>query len=327
MTGRNDGSDAATVLDARLVPCALAAWAVTLLGLYTGWRIVTAVAVAAVVGCAVTVPSRRDRSHPTRRCADPPRRTGRRRVDSAVLAGLRMWAADQHPIAPQRKGSAGLTSSSSPPTTRGTSGLRPSTTHPGYASRPGSSTTVGGRSMDTGDRWWCSPRPTPWGDLLPGHRSPHACGRRRTPGRAPRWRCSTRENAPTWSSVCPRCGSDGSRHGTRPARARGFRGASRRPGHFAARSRGGRHHGADRRGAGGLPGGRTEEPDGRVRSQRRHRPRSGTAPARGRTRTAFRDHPRRDGLRRLRRRGPSVGECGARGRDGIDRVAGIRDGS
>ncbi|MGV9716900.1 DNA internalization-related competence protein ComEC/Rec2 [Rhodococcus pyridinivorans] len=168
MTGRNDGSDAATVLDARLVPCALAAWAVTLLGLYTGWRIVTAVAVAAVVGCAVTV-----RLVATGRI---PR--GGARILLAALAvvagfgpaaGLRMWAADQHPIASAaEKGSwAGvvLLPTDDPRHIRAAAfDDIPRVRIPARLEH----VMVGGRSMDTGGSVVVFAPADSWGDLLPG---------------------------------------------------------------------------------------------------------------------------------------------------------------
>ncbi|USI88838.1 DNA internalization-related competence protein ComEC/Rec2 [Rhodococcus pyridinivorans] len=168
MTGRNDGSDAATVLDARLVPCALAAWAVTLLGLYTGWRIVIVVAVAAVVGCAVTV-----RLVATGRI---PR--GGARILLAALAvvagfgpaaGLRMWAADQHPIASAaEKGSwAGvvLLPTDDPRHIRAAAfDDTPRVRIPARLEH----VTVGGRSMDTGGSVVVLAPADSWGDLLPG---------------------------------------------------------------------------------------------------------------------------------------------------------------
>ena len=168
MTGRNDGSDAATVLDARLVPCALAAWAVTLLGLYTGWRIVIVVAVAAVVGCSVTV-----RLVATGRI---PR--GGARILLAALAvvagfgpaaGLRMWAADQHPIAAAaEKGSwAGvvLVPTDDPRHIRAAAfDDTPRVRIPARLEH----VTVGGRSVETGGSVVVFAPADSWGDLLPG---------------------------------------------------------------------------------------------------------------------------------------------------------------
>lgn len=168
MTGRNDGSDAATVLDARLVPCALAAWAVTLLGLYTGWRIVTAVAVAAVVGCAVTV-----RLVATGRI---PR--GGARILLAALAvvagfgpaaGLRMWAADQHPIASaaERGAWAGVVLLPTDDPRRIRAAAFDDTPRVRIPARL-EHVMVGGRSMDTGGSVVVLAPADSWGDLLPG---------------------------------------------------------------------------------------------------------------------------------------------------------------
>ncbi|SEC70590.1 competence protein ComEC [Rhodococcus pyridinivorans] len=168
MTGRNDGSDAATVLDARLVPCALAAWAVTLLGLYTGWRIVTAVAVAAVVGCAVTV-----RLVATGRI---PR--GGARILLAALAvvagfgpaaGLRIWAADQHPIASaaERGAWAGVVLLPTDDPRRIRAAAFDDTPRVRIPARL-EHVMVGGRSMDTGGSVVVLAPADSWGDLLPG---------------------------------------------------------------------------------------------------------------------------------------------------------------
>lgn len=88
---------APAALDARLVPAAIAAWTVTCLGLYTGWRSTTVVtAVTAAVAVAVL---------PHARAA--PRGTGGARLLLAVLVvaagfggavSLRMWASGHHPI-------------------------------------------------------------------------------------------------------------------------------------------------------------------------------------------------------------------------------------
>ncbi|MCD5420701.1 DNA internalization-related competence protein ComEC/Rec2 [Rhodococcus pyridinivorans] len=168
MTGRNDGSDAATVLDARLVPCALAAWAVTLLGLYTGWRIVTAVAVAAVVGCAVTV-----RLVATGRIP----RGGARILLAALTvvagfgpaAGLRMWAADQHPIASaaERGAWAGVVLLPTDDPRRIRAAAFDDTPRVRIPARL-EHVMVGGRSMDTGGSVVVLAPADSWGDLLPG---------------------------------------------------------------------------------------------------------------------------------------------------------------
>ncbi|MGA4691667.1 MULTISPECIES: DNA internalization-related competence protein ComEC/Rec2 [Rhodococcus] len=168
MTVRNDRSDSATVLDARLVPCALAAWGVTLLGLYTGWRIVTVVAVAAVVGCAVTV-----RLVATGRI---PR--GGARILLAALAvvagfgpaaGLRMWAADQHPIASaaERGAWAGVVLVPTDDPRRIRSAAFDDTPRVRIPARL-EQVTVGGRSMDTGGSVVVFAPADSWGDLLPG---------------------------------------------------------------------------------------------------------------------------------------------------------------
>ncbi|WP_432679250.1 DNA internalization-related competence protein ComEC/Rec2 [Rhodococcus pyridinivorans] len=168
MTGRNDGSDAATVLDARLVPCALAAWAVTLLGLYTGWRIVIVVAVAAVVGCAVTV-----RLVATGRI---PR--GGARILLAALAvvagfgpaaGLRMWAADQHPIASaaERGAWAGVVLLPTDDPRRIRAAAFDDTPRVRIPARL-EHVMVGGRSMETGGSVVVFAPADSWGDLLPG---------------------------------------------------------------------------------------------------------------------------------------------------------------
>lgn len=168
MTGRNDGSDAATVLDARLVPCALAAWAVTLLGLYTGWRIVIVVAVAAVVGCSVTV-----RLVATGRI---PR--GGARILLAALAvvagfgpaaGLRMWAADQHPIASaaERGAWAGVVLLPTDDPRRIRAAAFDDTPRVRIPARL-EHVMVGGRSMDTGGSVVVLAPADSWGDLLPG---------------------------------------------------------------------------------------------------------------------------------------------------------------
>ncbi|MCR8694817.1 DNA internalization-related competence protein ComEC/Rec2 [Rhodococcus pyridinivorans] len=168
MTVRNDGSDTATVLDARLVPCALAAWAVTLLGLYTGWRIVTAVAVAAVVGCAVTV----------RLVAAGRIPRGGARILLAALAvvagfgpaaGLRMWAADQHPIASaaERGAWAGVVLVPTDDPRRIRAAAFDDTPRVRIPARL-EHVTVGGRSMDTGGSVVVFAPADSWGDLLPG---------------------------------------------------------------------------------------------------------------------------------------------------------------
>ncbi|WP_413768230.1 DNA internalization-related competence protein ComEC/Rec2 [Rhodococcus pyridinivorans] len=168
MTVRNDGSDTATVLDARLVPCALAAWAVTLLGLYTGWRIVTAVAVAAVVGCAVTV----------RLVAAGRIPRGGARILLAALAvvagfgpaaGLRMWAADQHPLASaaERGAWAGVVLVPTDDPRRIRAAAFDDTPRVRIPARL-EYVTVGGRSMDTGGSVVVFAPADSWGDLLPG---------------------------------------------------------------------------------------------------------------------------------------------------------------
>ncbi len=168
MTVRNDGSDTATVLDARLVPCALAAWAVTLLGLYTGWRIVTAVAVAALVGCAVTV----------RLVAAGRIPRGGARILLAALAvvagfgpaaGLRMWAADQHPIASaaERGAWAGVVLVPTDDPRRIRAAAFDDTPRVRIPARL-EHVTVGGRSMDTGGSVVVFAPADSWGDLLPG---------------------------------------------------------------------------------------------------------------------------------------------------------------
>lgn len=168
MTVRNDGSDTATVLDARLVPCALAAWAVTLLGLYTGWRIVTAVAVAAVVGCAVTV----------RLVAAGRIPRGGARILLAALAvvagfgpaaGLRMWAADQHPLASaaERGAWAGVVLVPTDDPRRIRAAAFDDTPRVRIPARL-EYVTVGGRSVDTGGSVVVFAPADSWGDLLPG---------------------------------------------------------------------------------------------------------------------------------------------------------------
>lgn len=168
MTVRNDGSDTATVVDARLVPCALAAWAVTLLGLYTGWRIVTAVAVAAVVGCAVTV----------RLVAAGRIPRGGARILLAALAvvagfgpaaGLRMWAADQHPLASaaERGAWAGVVLVPTDDPRRIRAAAFDDTPRVRIPARL-EYVTVGGRFMDTGGSVVVFAPADSWGDLLPG---------------------------------------------------------------------------------------------------------------------------------------------------------------
>ncbi len=97
-------------VDARLLPCTVAAWAVTLVGLYTGWRaslLVTAIAVPAALvvvlsGTRTAVPwSRKCRGH-----SRP--RDGAVRAVLAVLVvtagfggavAVRMWFVEHHPLA------------------------------------------------------------------------------------------------------------------------------------------------------------------------------------------------------------------------------------
>lgn len=82
--------------DARLVPCAAAAWAATLLGLAAGWRVAAGLVLVAGVAAATLVCVRRFR-----------RRTGARTILAVLVvvagfgtaAGVRMWAADHHPLA------------------------------------------------------------------------------------------------------------------------------------------------------------------------------------------------------------------------------------
>lgn len=85
--------------DARLVPCALAAWAVTILGLYSGWKAVAAVAVVAAFASTAVVALVRSGRIGSRDAA---------RAVAAVLAvvagfgaaaGIRMWQVDHHPLA------------------------------------------------------------------------------------------------------------------------------------------------------------------------------------------------------------------------------------
>ncbi|KSZ59489.1 competence protein ComEC [Rhodococcus pyridinivorans KG-16] len=151
-----------------MVPCALAAWAVTLLGLYTGWRIVTAVAVAAVVGCAVTV----------RLVAAGRIPRGGARILLAALAvvagfgpaaGLRMWAADQHPLASaaERGAWAGVVLVPTDDPRRIRAAAFDDTPRVRIPARL-EYVTVGGRSMDTGGSVVVFAPADSWGDLLPG---------------------------------------------------------------------------------------------------------------------------------------------------------------
>ncbi len=166
VTARGDTA-VPTVLDARLVPCALAAWGVTLLALYTGWRIVSAVALVAVVGCAVTA----------RLVA-----TGRlRRVGAGVLlavsavvagfgsaAGLRMWAADHHPIASAAEtgswATVVLVPTDDPRRIRAAAfDGTPRVRIPARLEH----VTTGGRALDTGGSVMVFAPADSWGDLLP----------------------------------------------------------------------------------------------------------------------------------------------------------------
>ncbi|WP_241387042.1 DNA internalization-related competence protein ComEC/Rec2 [Rhodococcus sp. CH91] len=92
-------ASATPVLDVRLVAPVLAVWAVTLLGLYTGWPIVTATVFAAILcGALATYLTATGRIR---------RRTVARVVlaalavvaGSGAAVGARMWAVDRHPVA------------------------------------------------------------------------------------------------------------------------------------------------------------------------------------------------------------------------------------
>ncbi|MBS9371513.1 DNA internalization-related competence protein ComEC/Rec2 [Rhodococcus sp. B50] len=167
MTTRSDTATPA-VLDARLVPCALAAWAVTLLALYTGWRIVTVVAIVAVVGCAVTI----------RLAATGHLRHGGTWILLAVLAvvagfgpaaGLRMWAADRHPISSAAEtgswATVVLVPTDDPRRIRAAAfDDTPRVRIPARLEH----VTVGGRAIDTGGAVVVFAPVDSWGDLLPG---------------------------------------------------------------------------------------------------------------------------------------------------------------
>ena len=160
---------AAPVLDARLVPCVPAAWAVTLLGLYTGWRIVTVVACGAVVVCAVTM-----RLSATGRF----RRRPATRVVLAILAvvagfgaatAVRMWATEHHPLTSAAEKDNWATVVLVP-----TDDPRPiravafdDTPRVRLAARL-EQATVGGRVMDLGGSVSVFAPAGSWGDLLPG---------------------------------------------------------------------------------------------------------------------------------------------------------------
>ncbi|MEU5843283.1 DNA internalization-related competence protein ComEC/Rec2 [Rhodococcus sp. NPDC047139] len=160
---------AAPVLDARLVPCAAAAWSVTLLGLYTGWRIVAGVAVVAVVACAGTIGLAV---------------TGRVRrwpgvwfviATLAVVAGFapataaRMWAVEHHPVSAAAEEGAWATvvlvPTDDPRRIRAAS--FDDTPRVRLAARL-EQVTVRGRAMSTGGSVVVFAPAESWGDLLPG---------------------------------------------------------------------------------------------------------------------------------------------------------------
>ncbi|TCN56928.1 competence protein ComEC [Rhodococcus sp. SMB37] len=101
---------AQATVDARLLPCAVAAWAATLVGLYSGWRISALVTAAAVLGALVVVLSAKSRVDPCRR-----KRRGHSHTRDGVMRGvlavlvvtagfggavaMRMWFVEHHPLA------------------------------------------------------------------------------------------------------------------------------------------------------------------------------------------------------------------------------------
>ncbi|MGV9746570.1 ComEC/Rec2 family competence protein [Rhodococcus zopfii] len=86
-------------LDARLVPCAAAAWAVTLVGLYAGERAALAVSVMAILLAGVAATARVRGSRAVRAVAGPLLATFLIGAGYGVAVGLRAGVAETHPLA------------------------------------------------------------------------------------------------------------------------------------------------------------------------------------------------------------------------------------
>lgn len=163
-------------VDARLVPCAAAAWAVTALGLYTGSRIAGAFAVAAVVAAGLTflVATR------IARIRRPRRATATVSVVLAMCAvtagfgaavGVRMWFVETHPVAEAAENRAWVTVVLEPTddpkkVRRAAFDGEPQVRIPAALRH----TTIAGRTSATGGSVLVFAPAEQWSDLLPGQR-------------------------------------------------------------------------------------------------------------------------------------------------------------
>ncbi|MGI9064638.1 MAG: DNA internalization-related competence protein ComEC/Rec2 [Pseudonocardiaceae bacterium] len=154
--------------DLRLLPAALAAWAVALIGLYLGW---TATAVVGVTGAVVAVTGARTAA----RCGAAAVATGGVAAALAVVVGGHAWVLDHHPVraAAERGGVATvevvLRDDPRPLMSAGYGG-RPGTAERVVVRGALSSADLAGRRWDGGGRIVLLAPAQGWAGLLPGQR-------------------------------------------------------------------------------------------------------------------------------------------------------------